>query len=123
MHKAWGSTNDKKYGIQDLETGKYSNGNKEESSSSNKRYCNANHDKLSGDCKFCLRNFSRCYSEGDASVILNASSLLASSQIDSNNLKKITPPTLRQTIGDVSCNNNIGTFLRNKDKPQSNISR
>ena len=123
MHKAWGSTNDKKYGIEDIETGKDSNGNTEESSSSNKRYCNANHNNQSGDCKFCLHNFSRCYSEGDASVILNASSLLASSQIDSNNLKKITPPTLRQTIGDVSCNNNNGTLLRNKDKPQSNIAR
>ena len=123
MHTTWRSKNDKKYGIEDIETGKDSNGNKEESSSSNKRYCNANHNNQSGDCKFCLRNFSRCYSEGDASVILNASSLLASSQIDSNNLKKITPPTLRQTIGDVSCNNNNGTFLRTKDKPQSSITR
>ena len=122
MHAAWGMTNDQNYGIEDIEAGKDSNGNKEESSSK-KRYCNANHNNQTGDCKFCLRNFSRCYSEGDASVILNASSLLASSQIDSNNLKKITPPTLRQTIGDVSCNNNNGTFLRNTDKPQSNIAR
>ena len=119
MHPAWGSANDQNYGIVDIETGKDRNGNKEESSSSNKRYCNANHDKLSGDCKFCLRNFSRCYSEGDASVILNASSLLASSQSDGNNLEKIIPPH-QQTLGDISSNNN-DKFLHDSDKLSANI--
>ena len=119
MHTAWGSRNDKNYGIEDIETGKDSNGNKEEISSLKKHNCNANHNNQSGDCKFCLRNFPRCYSEGDASVILNASSLLASSQSDSNNLEKIIPPH-RQTLGDISSNNN-DIFSHNSDKLKCNI--
>ena len=117
--KACGLTDDQKTGNDNADEKKDRNGNKKESCYLNKSYCHANHNNLSGDCKFCPRNLSRCYSEGDASVILNASSLLAASQIDSNNLEKITP--LRQTFGDISCNNNDEVLQKDKP-PQSSIS-
>ena len=116
---AWRTRNYENFAIDNIKEGKDSNGNKKENSASDQIYCHANHNNQSGDCKFCLRNLSRCYSEGDASVILNASSLLASSQSDSNNLEKIIPPH-RQTSGDISSNNN-DKFLHNSDKLSANI--
>ena len=115
----WRATNDDNSETDNSKEERDSNGNKKENFASDSTFCHANHTNQSRDCKFCLRNLSRCYSEGDASVILNASTLLASSQIDSNNLEKITPP-LRQTFGDVSSNNN-DTFSHKNHKLKYNI--